>query len=193
MKNKLKMEPIVHLMCKALPQRCQIRNLREIIANYCQTDDLVHEFMRSALLCSILGMYKHCKVRLNWKARKLLLRRFVYMKPNRMQMQEWPFTMYQHLLFYVIKEFLTYSMKMIPLCTKNFAGRTNGIHLKTVHGAMDTVRNTIQGNVTRSNVIAEWLSQVESTLMSVNKQQLQFVQTSAPNIYTNSYIYLRTD
>ena len=48
--NKQKMQPIVHLMCKALPQRCQIRNLREIISNYCKTDDLVHEFMRSVAL-----------------------------------------------------------------------------------------------------------------------------------------------
>ena len=61
--NKPKMQPIVHLICKALPQRCQIRNLREIISNYCQTDDLVHEFMRKALLCSLLGMYQHCKKR----------------------------------------------------------------------------------------------------------------------------------
>lgn len=171
--NKPKMEPIVHLMCKALPQRCQIRNLREIIANYCQTDDLVHEFMRSALLCSMLGMYRHCNVRLNWKARKNLLRRFVYMKPNRMQMQEWLFTMYQHLLFYVIKEFLTFSMKMIPALYVELC-RSYKWHTfeKTVHSAMDTVRNTVQGNVIHSSAIADWFAQVESTLMSVNKQQL---------------------
>ena len=103
--NKPKMQPIVHLMCKALPQRCQIRNLREIISNYCQTDDLVHEFMRSALICSLLGMYQHCKTRLSWKARKKIIHRFIYSKPNRMQLQEWLFTTYQHLLFYIIKEF----------------------------------------------------------------------------------------
>jgi len=33
------MAPIVHLMCKALPQRCQIRNLREIISNYSYSSD----------------------------------------------------------------------------------------------------------------------------------------------------------
>ena len=112
--NKTKMKPIVHLMCKALPQRCQIRNLREIISNYCQSDDTVHEFMRSALLCSLLGMYKHCKKRLCWDMRKEILRRLVYQNPNRTQLQEWLFTNYQHLLFYTIKEFLTFSMPLIP-------------------------------------------------------------------------------
>lgn len=171
--NKPKMQPIVHLMCKALPQRCQIRNLREIIANYCQTDDLVHEFMRSALLCSILGMYQHCRRRLDWSARKRVIRRFIYSKPNRMQMQEWLFTNYQHLLFYTIKEFLTFSMGMIPALYDELC-RTYKWHTfeKTVHSAMDSVRESIGQNVKRSNVINEWLSAVESTLMQVNKGQL---------------------
>ena len=171
--NKPKMQPIVHLMCKALPQRCQIRNLREIIANYCQTDDLVHEFMRSALLCSILGMYQHCRQRLDWSSRQRVIRRFIYSKPNRMQMQEWLFTNYQHLLFYTIKEFLTFSMGMIPALYNELC-RTYKWHTfeKTVHTAMDSVRASIEQNVKRSGVINEWLSAVESTLMQVNKGQL---------------------
>lgn len=171
--NKPKMQPIVHLMCKALPQRCQIRNLREIISNYCQTDDLVHEFMRKALLCSLLGMYKHCKKRMSWDTRKQIIRRFVYSKPNRTQMQEWLFTIYQHLLFYIIKEFLTYSMHMIPslygeLC-KTYKWTT---FEKTVQTAMDSVRTTVDTNVRQYSAIQDWLGQIESTLMNVNKQQL---------------------
>jgi len=171
--NKPKMKPIVHLMCKALPQRCQIRNLREIISNYCQTDDLVHDFMKNAFLCSVLGMYEHCKCRLGWSERKAVLRRFVYLKPNRMQIQEWLFTNYQHLLFYIIKEFLTFSMGMIPalfneLCT------TYKWHVfeTTVHDAMDNIRAMINVNVKHSSSIQEWLAQIESNLIQVNKQQL---------------------
>lgn len=171
--NKPKMEPIVHLMCKALPQRCQIRNLREIISNYCQTDDLVHEFMRSAFLCSILGMYKHCKVRLDWHARQQILRRFVYLNPNRMQIQEWLFTNYQHLLFYIIKEFLTFSMNMVPSLYDELCKTYKWVVFEnTVHGAMDHVRILVQENIKRSNSIQEWLSQIESNLIQVNKQQL---------------------
>ena len=39
--TKTKMEPIVHLLCKSLPQRCQIRNLNAIISNYCQEQDRI--------------------------------------------------------------------------------------------------------------------------------------------------------
>ena len=99
------MKPIVHLLCKSLPQRCQIRNLREIIANYCQTDDMVYIFLKMALVSSLLGNYQHAKKRPAWKARYDLIRRFIYKPPNRNQMQEWIFTYYQNLLFYVIKEF----------------------------------------------------------------------------------------
>jgi len=171
--NKPKMQPIVHLMCKALPQRCQIRNLREIISNYCQTDDLVHEFMRSAFLCSVLGAYKHSKVRLGWSERKKILRRFVFLKPNRMQIQEWLFTNYQHLLFYIIKEFLTFSMAMIPALYEELRLTYKWQTFETtVHGAMDNIRKIINENVKRSPSIQEWLSQIESNLMQVNKQQL---------------------
>jgi len=171
--NKPKMQPIVHLMCKALPQRCQIRNLREIISNYCRTDDLVHEFMRSALLCSLLGMYQHNKVRLSWRARKKIIKRFVYDKPNRMQLQEWLFTTYQHLLFYIIKEFLTYSMRMIPALYEELCNTYKWTTFeKTVWTAMDSVRTIVQGNVLKFHSIQDWLSQIESNLMQVNKQQL---------------------
>lgn len=171
--NKPKMQPIVHLMCKALPQRCQIRNLREIISNYCRTDDLVHEFMRSALLCSLLGMYQHNKTRLSWRARKKILKRFVYDKPNRTQLQEWLFTTYQHLLFYIIKEFLTYSMRMIPALYEELCNTYKWTTFeKTVWNAMDSVRNIVEGNVSRHNSIQDWLGQIESNLMQVNKQQL---------------------
>lgn len=171
--NKPKMQPIVHLMCKALPQRCQIRNLREIISNYCRTDDLVHEFMRTALLCSLLGMYQHDKTRLSWKVRKKIIKRFVYDKPNRMQLQEWLFTTYQHLLFYIIKEFLTYSMRMIPALYEELCDTYKWTTFeKTVWTAMDSVREIVETNVLKYNTISDWLSQIESNLMQVNKQQL---------------------
>jgi len=171
--NKTKMKPIVHLMCKALPQRCQIRNLREIISNYCQTDDTVHEFMRTALLCSLLGMYEHCQFRLSWSARKEIIRRLIYSKPNRTQLQEWLFTNYQHLLFYTIKEFMTFSMPMIPALYDELCVTYKwNIFEKTVRSAMDRARETVQNNVQVSSSIQDWMEHVENALIIVNKQQL---------------------
>jgi len=171
--NKTKMKPIVHLMCKALPQRCQIRNLREIISNYCQTDDTVHEFMRSALLCSLLGMYEHCEFRLSWSARKEIIRRLIYSNPNRTQLQEWLFTNYQHLLFYTIKEFMTFSMPMIPALYDELCVTYKwNIFEKTVRTAMDRAREMVQNNIQVSSSIHDWMEHVEDALIIVNKQQL---------------------
>lgn len=171
--NKTKMKPIVHLMCKALPQRCQIRNLREIISNYCQTDDTVHEFMKTALLCSLLGAYKHSKKRLEWSARKEIIRRLVYSNPNRTQLQEWLFTNYQHLLFYTIKEFLTFSMPMIPALYDELCLTYKwGVFEETVRSAMDKSRTMVEANIMTSSSIQDWMSHVETALVIVNKQQL---------------------
>lgn len=187
--NKSKMPPIVHLMCKALPQRCQIRNLREIISNYCKTDDLVHEFMRAALLCSLLGMYSHCKCRPGWKARQQLIRRFIYAKPNRMQLQEWLFTMYQHLLFYIIKEFLTYSMCLIPALYEELCGtyKWNTFEF-IVHHSMDQIRQTVDENICQAKTIQTWLNKIETSLMHVNKQQLGNLYRPQRQTFTQNVI-----
>ena len=112
--TKTKMDACVHLMCKALPQRCQIRNLRQIISTYCQQNDRVYDFMYQTLINSLLGTYNHSSVRLDWRSRKYVVRRLIYKPPTRSQMQQWIFSSFQNLLFYIIKEHLIYAMRMIP-------------------------------------------------------------------------------
>ena len=56
-----KMEPIVHLLSKSTPQRCQIRSLTLIMLNYCKMHDNVYDFVVNALKCSMLGAYRGCK------------------------------------------------------------------------------------------------------------------------------------
>lgn len=173
--TKTKMTPVVHLLCKALPQRCQIRNLREIISNYCLQDDKVYDFMTKTVLCSILGAYEHSKKILHWKARMVVLRRFLYLPPNRAQMQVFLFNGYQHFLFYVIKEFLTYSIRLIPSLFEEIRDTYKwDIFEKCVRGAMDSMRDTLENNIVvkKAKVIRDWLSQAEPMLMNINKQQL---------------------
>ena len=171
--TKNKMSPIVHLLCKALPQRCQIRNLREIISNYCKQSDQVYDFMSKTVLCSILGAYSHSKYVLSWKARFYVIKRFIYSPPNRTQMQEWLFTGYQHFLFYVIKEFLTYSIRLIPSLFAEIRETYKwDLFESCVRNAMDAMRETIEKNIPHSYTIGGWLSNAEPMLVSVNKQQL---------------------
>ncbi len=171
--TKNKMSPVVHLLCKALPQRCQIRNLREIISNYCKQDDKVYDFMSKTVLCSILGAYSHSEQILSWEARIPIIRRFIYSPPNRTQMQEWLFAGYQHFLFYVIKEFLTYGIRLIPSLFSEIKETYKWtIFESCVRTAMDSMRKNIELNISSSNTIEGWLSNAEPMLMNINKQQL---------------------
>ena len=53
-----KQEPIVHLLSKSTPQRCQIRSLTHIVYNYSRLNDDVYDFLLSAFKCSLLGGYR---------------------------------------------------------------------------------------------------------------------------------------
>jgi hypothetical protein len=189
--TKTKMKPIVHLLCKSLPQRCQIRNLQDIILNYCKQDDLVYDFMSKTVLCSILGAYSHSKTSLSWKSRITVLRRLVYSPPNRTQMQEWLFGGYQHFLFYVIKEFLTYSIRLIPSLFEEIRDTYKWDAFEScVHTAMDNMREYMENNIQKSNTIAGWLDGIEPMLMQINKQQLGNLFRPQRMTFTNTILNL---
>ena len=55
-----KMSPLVHILTKCTPQRCQIRSLAGIIYNYSRLHDDVYTFIRSVAKASLLGIYDGC-------------------------------------------------------------------------------------------------------------------------------------
>jgi len=50
--------PILHILCKSLPQRCQYRNLGSIIAMHVRNDEAVSVFMHALILSSVLGAFE---------------------------------------------------------------------------------------------------------------------------------------
>ena len=172
--TKIKFSPVVHLMCKALPQRCQIRNLREIISNYCMQNDRVYKFMFKTLLCSLIGGYSHCKFELDCDVRVKVLKKLWYNPPSRGQMQAWVFSTYQNLLFYIIKEHLVYTMDCIPSLYEIVKTTYKWADFESsVISAMDEVRRLVQKNTRTSDNIMGWLEGVENILAMTSKSQLQ--------------------
>ena len=107
-----KMTPIVHLLSKSTPQRCQIRSLTMIMLNYCKVHDNVFEFVLNALKCSMLGAYRGTKrppLRIRKRIYKVFSemtrRRFLVFMQNR----------HQQLLFFTIKEYLIFCAHMPAL------------------------------------------------------------------------------
>ena len=175
--TKSKMDPITHLVTKSLPQRCQIRNLMQIISNYCAQCDRVYKFMYATLTCSLIGSYSHSKYQMSCKARYVVLKRLWCKPPSRSQMQSWVFSLYQNLLFYVIKEHLIYAMTLIPslqsVIEKTYKWKE---FCNSVQGAMDKTRQMVENNVIyaekNNEEISTWLKGVEDHLAAVSKSQL---------------------
>lgn len=136
---KSKANPIVHLISKALPQRCTIRNLREIISNYCRKHDDVYQFVIGCLKCSILGLYKTCTYRTSLEHRIHIIRAFNTM--NKPMMLQFMMQDHQQLLFYVIKEFLIFAVRKIPSIYAEIKDRYNWDNFEhCVSSAMNKVR-----------------------------------------------------
>ena len=175
--TKSKMHPVTHLITKSLPQRCQIRNLREIISNYCAQSDRVYKFMYTTLMCSLIGSYSHCNYNMTCEARYIVLKRLWCKPPSRSQIQTWIFSFYQNLLFYVIKEHVIYAMTLIPslqsVIERTYKWRE---FCTSVTNAMDSTRKVVERNVMnpslKSDDISSWLITVEENLAAISKSQL---------------------
>ncbi len=172
--SKSKLDPVTHLCTKALPQRCQIRNLQQIITNYSRQSDRTYMFMLQTLLCSLIGGYSHCAYAPNTRVRHIILKRLWFSPPSRTQIQTWVFSSFQNLLFYVVKETLVYFLKLIP-ALENVIRKTYrwDSFEQSVTQAMDKMRMMVEENATLNNSIQKWFDGVEDHLSSISKSQLQ--------------------
>ena len=139
-----KMNPIVHLLSKSTPQRCQIRSLTLIMLNYCKVHDEVYNFVIQALKCSMLGAYR------GTKRPPLHVRKNIYKVFNNMKRKEFLLFMqnnHQQLLFFTIKEYLVFAAKHIPALHSELLDRYKWREFeKRVTTTMDTIRSMISEN-----------------------------------------------
>ena len=167
--DKQKHNKIVHLLSKALPQRCQIRNLREIIYEYCTSDARIFHLIYQFLVCSLLGNYRHAKVRPQVSIRRAILS--WYLIENRPEdLKRTLVGSHQQLLFFLIKEFIIYGIALIPSLYAVVRERYEWSRFEEhVIGTMDQVRHQFNtSDVVHPNA---WGDMFLETLMS--KQQLR--------------------
>jgi hypothetical protein len=154
-----KQEPIVHLLSKSTPQRCQIRSLSHIVYNYARLHTDVYDFLIKCLKCSLFGTYSGVQ-RPSFTERQRLHKRFQSDKHN---MLGWMKDGHQQLLFFTIKEYLIFAVKCLPALRSELIHRYNWIHFETtVTNAMDNVRQ-VPDNMDSASI--------ESMLLAVNKSQ----------------------
>ena len=113
--------PLVHLLYKALPQRCQFRNFSNVALQYMDKYPQCEGFFKNVLLWSLTGVhYMHSDAGLGLQRRLQLYHAFIvdpidfkaFFKSN------------VRLLFFVVKEYFIYLVNMQPglrdaLCTQH--------------------------------------------------------------------------
>lgn len=166
--TRTKSNPIVHLISKALPHRCTIRNLRDITSNYCRKYDDVYQFVFGCLKCSLLGLYEKCIERPSLKTRIVLIRKFNNVSKG--AMLKWMMKDHQQLLFYVIKEFLIYGVRQIPALYMEIKER---YYWDKFEHCVETAMNNVRRGLFEhgSDDIMDF-KDVEPQLSSMNKQQV---------------------
>lgn len=158
-----KMEPIVHLLSKSTPQRCQIRSLTLIMLNYCKIHENVYDFVFKALKCSMMGLYRGCQ-RPSIHVRKEIVKVFDSMTRNTflMFMQ----SKHQQLLFFTIKEYLIFAAKHIPALYKELLVRYKW---KSFENRVTTTMNAVRAMLTVESLLE--FQGVEKYLTSVTRLQ----------------------
>ncbi len=140
-----KMTPLVHILTKCTPQRCQIRSLAGIIYNYSRLHDDVYQFMRSITKASLLGIYEGC-VRPSLNIRCAIVQAFDGL--NRDQFLDWMQQDHQQLLFFSVKEYIVFATRFIPSLHNILRDNYRWDEFeKVVRRAMDNVRRMITEDV----------------------------------------------
>lgn len=173
-----KSNPLVHLISKSLPQRCTIRNLREILSSYSRKYDAVYTFVLGCMKASLLGLYKHSTVRPGFAVRKTLIKMFK--ETSKVEFLQWMLSDHQQLLFYIIKEFLVFACRKIPSIYAEIQRRYYWGKFETcVMNAMNQVRKFERFD--HSNPLL--FTSVEQLLQQINKQQIHHLYRPARSTF----------
>jgi len=107
-------DPIGHILNKAWPMRCSVRNFSEIVSAYITADSSIYQFTLLVLHAGMLGIYPTSNVRATVSVKLLLHRYYVHNAISTEHLARWIQHNNHILLFVAIKEFIAYSVSAVP-------------------------------------------------------------------------------
>ena len=176
--------PILHILSKALPQRCQYRNLKEICMEYCKKERGVLDWLKVCIECSLGGYYPHCEDIVPFWVRISLYQGCI--ASTKKTWIRW-IERNGYLLFYIIKEYLVFAVRYEPALYEVVCGTYYWEEFEqTTKKAMRAVRRLICMNMRRAakNVF----SFCEHELLKYNSYQLQYLY-KIPNGNNHRLLY----
>ena len=107
-------DPLGHVLNKAWPMRCSVRNFCDIVAEYISTEPAIYRFVLMVLHASMLGVYPTSTCNASVSVRILLHRCFQQQRLNQQQLASWVRQNNHLLLFIAIKEYIAYAISLVP-------------------------------------------------------------------------------
>ena len=107
-------DPIGHVLNKAWPMRCSVRNFSDIVSNYILKDSTVYEFICIVLHASMLGVYSDTDVKASVPLQLLLYQHYVTRRIEKTHMAKWVQQDNYNIVFVAIKEYISFVVSMVP-------------------------------------------------------------------------------
>jgi hypothetical protein len=162
--------PVVHVLSKALPQRCQYRNLSEILSTYSAAHPRFDGWLRRVLLCGLGGFYPHCRERPSAELRARLYEG--YFATGGAAWVAW-LRAHTFLVFFALKEALCVLVRLEPALHAVLRGVYYwDVFEKTARDAMDVVRQLFTTNTRLGRAP---FCGARTELVRINAAQLRFM------------------
>ena len=107
-------DPLGHVLNKAWPMRCSVRNFSDIVSEYIKTEPSIYRFVLIVLHASMLGVYPSSNCSASVSVRIMLHRCFQQDRLTPEQLAGWVRQNNHLLLFIAIKEYIAYAISLVP-------------------------------------------------------------------------------
>lgn len=107
-------DPVGHILNKAWPMRCSVRNFSDIVSLYIKQHPCIYSLMQSLLHSTMVGAYCNKHAQATVGVRLLLYKYFVCKPPSVDQFAAWLKQGNYLLLFVAIKEYIAFTVSQLP-------------------------------------------------------------------------------
>lgn len=107
-------DPVGHILNKAWPMRCSVRNFSDIVSLYIQQHEEIFILMRRLLYSTMVGAYPNSAVRATVPLRIILYKYYVSAPISAEHFATWLKQGHYLLLFVAIKEYIAFTVSQLP-------------------------------------------------------------------------------
>lgn len=112
--NNRAVDPIGHVLNKAWPMRCSVRNFSDIVSAYIMKDPEVYLFICKTMHACMAGVYPTSTVHAHVTLRILLYKHYVAQRISQAHLAKWVRQDNHSIVFVAIKEYIVFAVSMVP-------------------------------------------------------------------------------